>query len=194
MARLKFYSRDWDKHQDLYNMKLGWEDLEIVFSKLKRHYKLYHSLYYNGRIGAGRCSRNGRITLSHQGMNYGTLVHEVGHAIEFKKYHESHHRKRLARIISGVANYVRKKNYWTEELTNRSNKKIEAMQKRCVKPTVDELRIKNIAKRKADIVRYEKRLAYYTKLYSNKIKKAKRSLIMLERVRVELPQVIMVTA
>ena len=50
-----------------------------------------------------------------------------------------------------------------------------------------DVRALKLAKKRADLERYEKRRAYFIKLYDGKIAKAKRSIVMLERVRVASP-------
>jgi hypothetical protein len=70
-----------------------------------------------------------------------------------------------------------KKNFWSDEIAKRTAPKPSKPL-----PSVDELRQQKIAKRRESIVRFEKKLKYYTRLYTNKIKSAKRSIVMLERV------------
>jgi hypothetical protein len=196
--RLAFYDKDHERYSPEYNMKLNWDELGIVTKKLCRHFKCRAWIEYSGHRNGGCANKYGKIILGKYGRNFGTLCHEFGHIIEFKKFGESHHRKRLAKIIARVVNYCRKKNYWKEELERISNAQIEASKKAFEKRHVEEHKpapvkaLDKIGKRNADIARYEKRLAYYTKLYSNKIKKARRSIAILERYArkpVELPAI-----
>jgi len=185
--KLVFYDKDHALYDAEYNMKLGWDDLVFVLKKLNRHFKCHSFSVYDGHRNGGCANKYGKIVLGKYGRNFGTLCHEFGHVVEFRKYGESHHRKRLAKIISRVVNYCRKKNYWKEELERISNARIEASRKAFEKRHAEEHKptpIKaqdKIGKRQVDIVRYEKKLAFYTKLYSNKIKKARRSIAMLQR-------------
>ena len=79
------------------------------------------------------------------------------------------------RIMKGVVNYCQRNNYWQKELERRTEIKIKPI------PTETEIQQSKLNKRKADLERYKKKLNYYTKLYNTKIKKANRSLVMLER-------------
>lgn len=168
---LKFYEEEHKKFSESYNKKICGEEIEIVFRKLRRHYKLYCFLVINGRTSGH--FRGNRIEVPYN-TYFGLLCHEIAHAIDNKK-RRSKHDKKLMRIIGRVINYCKKKNYWEEEIRKRTEIKVKP------EPTKEELQLKKIEKRKNDLVRYEKKFIYYTKLYSNKIKKAKRSLLMLQR-------------
>ncbi len=109
-------------------------------------------------------------------MNYGVLCHELAHYYCYDKYGgRIGHNKKMWRVMERMINYYKKKNYWEEELDKRTEVKVK------LEPTKEELKLKKIEKRKTDLLRYEKRLAYFTKLYTNKIKKANRSIAMFER-------------
>jgi hypothetical protein len=79
------------------------------------------------------------------------------------------------KVMRRVINYCKRRNYWEDELNRRTEIKIKPQ------PTERELKLKRIEKRKSDLLRYQKKLNYYNKLYTNKIMKAKRSISMLER-------------
>ena len=172
MYRLKFYHDEQGKFREAYNRNISGKEVEIVFSKLKRHYKLSQWLRFNGST---RGHFRGHCIDVPYNTSIGLLCHEVSHAIDSKK-RRTKHDKRLMRILGRVVNYCKKKNYWEEELNKRTEIKIKT------EPTKEELRTKRIEKRKNDLERYKKRLAYFQKLYSNKIKKANRSIMMLERI------------
>ena len=174
--RLKFYYDETKRFSEAYGKDISYKETRIVFDKLNRHYKLNLGLMFRN-IRGGKFRKNwngGMITLPYK-TTFGLLCHEIAHAIDCKKRNDTKHDKRLMRIIESVIKYCKKKDWWEREI----NKRIEIK----IKPEItdDEIRQKKIDKRKADLKRYEKRLNYFVKLYSNKIKKAKRSIMMLER-------------
>lgn len=183
MARLEFYESEWVEFKESYAAKLNRAEATIVFKKLTRHYKLRLLLYWQAyKRGGGQFRSSGYVILPASGAtNVGVLCHEVAHAIEFKKHRETHHRKRLMGIVRRVNAYAKKKGYWSAELSKRTAVKVVA------EPSKDEVRAKKLLKRRADLARYEKRLAYFTSLYRGKIARARRSIVMLERGRIGLP-------
>lgn len=169
--KLKFY---YDEHRifsEVYGMRIVGSAIKIMFKKLKRHYKLHQSLYFGARKNGH--FRGGYIVVP-SSTCVGLLCHEVAHAIDAKK-RSSKHDRRLMRILTRVVNYCKTKNYWKEEIDKRTTVKVKPV------PSKEEVQDSRITKRKADLARYEKKLAYYTKLYSNKIKKTRRSILMLEK-------------
>lgn len=170
-----FYSLERKDFPEQFDRKLSWDECVIVHKKLCRHYKLPVELRYNGRR-CGVAHHYGLIELGQSGMNVGVLCHEVAHLIAYRKYRDMKHNKKLYRVMSRVMNFSKKKLYWSDELVKRTAP-------RPVKPvpSIVDVRLLKISKRKDDIIRYEKRLAYFTKLYSRKIVKARRSIAMLER-------------
>jgi len=174
MARLVFYMDERNEFKEAYEKTLTYKEAKIICKKLNRHYKLNGFLEFTDRVGGGKCSRYGRIILRWQ-TNFGILCHEFSHLYEFRKYNESHHRKRLRRIMKTITNYCKKKNYWSEELNKRTEVKIE------IEPTKSELQNEKILRTEQNIIRCEKRLKYFNKLYTTKIKRYRRSLSMLKR-------------
>jgi hypothetical protein len=175
LGRMKFYSVEHKHFPKHYATKLDWDACVIVHSKLCRHYKLPVRLAYNGRR-CGVAHAGGLVELGRSGMNVGVLCHEVAHLIAYKRYMSMKHDKKLYRVMSRVMDYALRKNFWSVEIAKRTAPKL-------VKPlpSIGELRLAKIVKRKESIVRFEKKLRYYTKLYSGKISKARRSIVMLER-------------
>lgn len=154
-----------------FDKELTSTEAKIIFKKLCRHFKVNCSIYFWG-YNSGRA--NGwRIIVPYR-CNFGILAHEISHMID-KKKRRSKHDKKLMRIIRRVNNYYKKKNYWEIELNKRTEIKVKP------EPTKRELQLIKIRKKKEALARYEKRLQYFNKLYNNKIKKANRSLMMLER-------------
>jgi hypothetical protein len=169
---LVFYRKEHELFPETYAKKITGKEIQIIFKKLIKHYRLNCYLVFNARKNGhfkGYC-----IDLPYS-TSFGMLSHEIAHAIDKKKRGRSKHDKKLMKIMGRVINYCKKKRYWEEELTKRTEIKIKT------EPTKKELQLKKFEKRKSDLKRYKKKLEYYTKLYTNKIKKANRSISMLER-------------
>jgi hypothetical protein len=156
---LKFYSDEKILYKEAYDKQLCGKELDLAFEKLKRHYKLDLAIRHNKRCNGS--FRGWYIDVPYK-TSYGLLCHEIAHAIDKKKRERSQHDKKLMRLIGRVINYCKKKNWWQEELERRTEFKIKPQ------PTKDELQEQKLEKRKSDLIRYKKKLDYYTKLYSNK--------------------------
>lgn len=175
--RLKFYEDEIEgEFSEAHSKRLTQHEAMIVFDKLKKHYKLkWLRMGFNGRRTGGVAVGGGYIELSSE-PTLGLLCHEISHIIDRKKRPKSKHDKKFKSIMRRVVAYCKKKDYWEDELKRRT-----APKSKPIALSKNEERLKRIEKRKNDLARYEKKLGYYTKLYSNKIKKAKRSILMLER-------------
>jgi len=173
---LKFYADESMEFSEAYAKKLDSEQARIVISKLQRHFKIGRlSLIFTDRIGGGKCNYGGLIKLRWQ-TSIGMACHELAHLHGYRKYGIRGHNRRMKRVILRFINYCEKNNYWKEELQRRlAQKPIKP------EPTKDEIRIEKIEKKKQALIRYEKKLKYYIKLYSNKINNTKRSILMLKR-------------
>jgi hypothetical protein len=176
LGKDKFYSVEHKHFPKHYATKLDWDACKIVHSKLCRHYKLPIQLRYNGRR-CGVAHHYGLIELGQSGMNVGVICHEVAHLLAYRKYRVMKHDKKLYRVMTRVMNYALKKDFWSDEISKRTAPKPVKPE-----PTIDEVRQKKIAQRKESIVKFEKKLKYYNKLYLGKIRKARKSISMLERV------------
>ena len=99
----------------------------------------------------------------------------MAHLYEFRKYRESRHGKRLKRVMARMIAYCKKKNWWADEMARRLAPKVVVI------PTLQEEKALRIAHRKEQLASYEKKLGYWTKLYTGKIRKARRSIMMMER-------------
>lgn len=108
MANLKYYSRMYEKfngEQD--KMKLDYTQVEFIFDKFKAHYKFNHDLRIGGRKS---CCNTHRVQIWRHQMTLYTLIHEVAHAIQFKrrriminngkgmKFHTKKHTKLMERL------------------------------------------------------------------------------------------------
>lgn len=170
---LKFYSDETVLYSEAYSRKLDSQEAQIVFKKLCRHYKLHLRLYFNSRRHGGIYNSGGYVELGHS-SSFGLMCHEVSHAIYRRKYGrtKTSHNKKLMRILGRLVNYCKKKDWWEAEINKRTEIKPQKPE-----PTKQEIRIGKIEHKKNMILRYHKKL----KFYSNKVKKAERSVRMLER-------------
>lgn len=174
MAQLKYYRTENDEFAETYDKQLNHKETEIVFQKLLRHFKLRGWIKFTNRVGGGSCGRSGRVKLRWN-TNFGVLCHEVAHLYEFTKHGGSRHAKRHKRIMARIIRYCQKKQWWADEVVARlAPKPVKVV-------TAEEKKTALILQRQQQISRYEKRLAYFVKLYKNKIGKAKRSLAALSR-------------
>lgn len=172
MSARKFYTTERVEFRTEFDMKLDSVKARIMFDKLARHFKICQTLVFRN-MGGGNCSR-WYIKVGYD-TNVGTLCHEVAHAVQFKKYGKFKHNKKLARILSRVIKYCQKHNYWNDELTRRlTPKPVKVI-------TDNERKVKLIQNKQEKLVRYEKRLKYFTRLYSRKIASVKRSVAMLTK-------------
>lgn len=166
MARLAFYRKEHLEFPEAFNKGLSYQETEIIFKKLCRHFKIKPRLQYGKGSNANGC----RVQLANKwGRNVGVICHELAHAYTDVKFHFIGHNKKTWKIMARMINYCKKKNYWQEEIKIRTTPKIIRL------PTESESRLIKIKKKQDALARYEKKLKYYTKLYSTKIKKAKRS-------------------
>ena len=147
------------------------ESVRIIVKKLFKHYKLG---FCNLNFTSGnRHSRAGGhyicINLSYP--SYGVIAHEIAHNICSQKGNVGHnkmHWKEMKKVI----NYIKRKNYFEEELNRRTAPKPSKPE-----PTKDQVREKKIVQAEEKIKRYEK----IVRLYSRKLSRAKRSLLMLKK-------------
>ena len=168
--RLKYYEKERVEFKEEFEKKLTAKELDIVSKKLCRHFKIGPQIFY----GRGSYANNSYIQISYKwGMNFGVLCHELAHYYCFRYNKKRGHNKVHWRVMKRFFNYCRKRNFWKEELDKRTEIKAKHIPAEC------EIRDKKIDKVKRDIERYNKRLNYFNKLYSNKIKKANKRLSML---------------
>ena len=175
---LKCYHDEHIKFKEVYAKKLDYDSSEIVIQKLLKHFKIpvwQVRIRRTNKIGGGKCYRNGVIKLR-WATDFGIVCHELAHFLAYRKYHNMKHNKKMYRIMQKIINYCKRKNYWQDETQKRLAPKPVKPE-----PTKDEIQQLKIQKKQQALARYEKKLKYYTKLYGNKIKSTKRSLIMLER-------------
>lgn len=174
--RRKYYYDEHQKFKEEYARKLNYEESEIIIAKIRRHFKIiWAKVIRKGWRSGGKCYSNGIIQLGWQ-TDVGIICHEFSHYLAYQKYRKMKHNKKMYRIMQKLISYCRKHNYWQDEIAKRTAPKSIKPE-----PTKDEIRITKIEKKKQALIRYEKKLNYYTKLYSNKIKSVRRSIIMLQK-------------
>ena len=168
---------------------LNSDEAEIIFGKLKKHYKLRnYYIQFTDRLTrhSGYCWSYGKIQVRWR-TRLETLCHEITHAIDFskgrRKKYAKMHTKRFERLVNRVCLYCVNHNFWQDEIAKRTAPKPVKPE-----PTKDEIRLEKIEKKRLALARYEKKLKYCTKLYSNKIKSTKRSLMMLEKSIIRTPK------
>lgn len=175
MAHLKFYAVERKEFHDAFDRQLTERECEIVFGKLKRHFKLRMGLVIGGRR-AMASPYGGRVQIPRRALNFGILIHEVGHILHAQRYgHEDGerwHGKKLRRAIRLIEAYCQRKNWWGKELRARTAPKPEKP-----RPSNLELLDRRIETRKGQIRQLERKL----KLYQTLLKKRTRSLSALER-------------
>jgi len=104
MANLVYYKEEREQFKDAFATKLSQGEATYIFDRLKSRYKFSQHLIWRGRHGGGSCS-SWRVRLGHN-TNLGTLLHEIGHAIQMKKgktdkqkWHTKKHRTIMARLV-----------------------------------------------------------------------------------------------
>jgi hypothetical protein len=174
------YELEQEIFKDQYATTVPDESAQIIVNKMARHFKLRLGLikFYGGRqSGMAYQHENflgkwSDIRLSHT-PSLGLICHELAHAYEHKvnKVHR-HGSKGFIRSIQKFVNYGTKKNWWAEEIKNRT-----ALKEPKAEPTKNAIRMDKIERTQKKIKHYESKVKFYT----NKLKKAKKSLKMLVR-------------
>jgi hypothetical protein len=172
-----FNKTEMTAYPGLWSLTLNPKALQIVFDKISKHYGLSVNLGWKGRTSTSYAPNSEVIWVPNFYMNpLGRIVHELAHAIAYKKYGKQiGDGKKLMTIIGRIDKYCKQKNYWAAELGRRMTQKVEK------KPSRIDLQKTKIEHKKKMISKYEKKLAYYDKLYRHKIVKAKKSLAGLEK-------------
>ena len=149
------------------------QSIYLVVKKLYKHFKLgYPNLEITSGNRYSRCGST-RIVINRDSANYGTIAHEVAHALDLKKnghggrWHDKKHKRQMKIIL----NYLKRKNYFEEEIIRRVTPKPPKPE-----PTKVEVRDNKIELAQQKVLRYEKIVRMYTK----KLQKSRKSLNMLK--------------
>lgn len=108
MARLTYYLNEGSVHGTNGEIELNNVEARYVFQRLKTHYQFNHRLEIWG-TNKGRCDQI-RVRVCFQ-PTLRVLVHEVAHAIQFKKRHlcpkkQRFHTKKHMRIMARIYKYL----------------------------------------------------------------------------------------
>lgn len=179
--RLKVgYHQERDVYTEFADKKLDEEDVQFITNKIARHFKikqLYIKLH--GNRDSGRAYRFGsRIRVAYN-PSWHVVAHEINHFLIWKKSPNKrvrHGTKKWNRSLQRILKYIKKKNFWEQELLDRKQSRIEASKSK-PEPTVTEIRSKKIEKAEAKMKRYESKI----KMYQKKLQKARRSINALKR-------------
>lgn len=174
MAYLQYYQQERKEFPEAENQELSSKEIQIVAKKLSRHYKLGN---VDVEFTSGRNNSKGsrwRIRINMDNMNNFLVVcHEMAHVYQLRKLNfksgDRWHGKEHHKIMKRMINYCAKRNWFKEELERRTTFKAPKPE-----PSKDEVRAKELIKLQEKIVRYEKKILFYTK----KMRKAKRSYTM----------------
>ena len=117
---LVFYQKEGKRFKYAYSFKLNEKASQIVFDKLKRHFKLPKiKLQYDNRVKEGQfCEDDWVITIKKK-SNMGVIIHEVAHALQQKNESMTKHDKQMMETIHYIYKYVKLKNFWKTELHRR---------------------------------------------------------------------------
>ena len=166
MANLIYYQQERSKFREQFDKKMTSEEFEIVFQKLKKHFKLYCSLDFTIGCRHSHASKN-HVTINIAQQDFGTLCHELAHVLHLQKYEFQGrwHGKLHERLMKRMLNYCKKRNYFADELARRTAPKLARQE-----PTADEVKQKEIVHLESKIKRYASKV----KMYQNKLKKTQR--------------------
>jgi hypothetical protein len=177
------YEKEQKIFKDQYAVNVDDDAAKIIIDKIVRHFKLQigEVRFYGGHQGGMAYQHESKgllfarwsnIRLGHN-PSYGLICHELAHALEHKKGKVNRHgSKGFLRNMQRIINYGVKKNWWADEIAKRTAPKLPGPE-----PTKNALRMDKIEKAKQNIKRYESKIKFFT----NKLKKAKKSLNALER-------------
>lgn len=171
---LEYYYKERIEFKEFCEKKISIAETKIIIDKLFRHFKLRNvNLFWTS--GRNRSKGGSRLILNRDDLSVHLVCHEIAHVFQVQKIGILGHNKKHMKITSRMQNYCKKHNYWQEEINRRLTIKPKTQ------PTKQELHIKKLDKRKSDLKRYEKKLQFYTRLYSTKIRSANRSISALEK-------------
>jgi len=176
MADLIYYRTEKITFQNAFEKKMDTTEAKIVFAKLVRHFKL-GQVYLDWTSGRNhpRASRFPRKVLLNVDWNsFGVLCHELAHIKQMIKGNAGHnwHNKKHLKYMKGMIAYCEKKNWFEDELQKRlAPKPIKP------EPTKDELKASLILRLEKNCKKYQTKI----KMYSNKLKKAQKKIIRLNK-------------
>jgi predicted SprT family Zn-dependent metalloprotease len=178
MAYLKYYQDEKVEFKEAFNKDMISQETEIVFKKLKKHFKINHCRleWTSGRnhpkafIGLNS-SFYSRLRMNYDWNNFGVLCHELAHIKLYNDKQICGHNKKHWNIMKRMIAYCQKKNWFKEELDRRTSIKIKP------EPSKAEIKAKGLIQMQEKIIRYEKKIPFYQR----KLSKAKRSYSLRQR-------------
>ena len=171
------YRSEWRAYAKFREKKFNRNDAQFIANKIARHFKIPRvRIVLSGyRISKANYFMN-RITLCDD--DFWVLCHEINHFLCHKQEMKlgadriRHGTKKWNRNLQRLLKYCEKHNFWEEELARRNEPKPVKQE-----PTKDELRSQRIILLENRIKKWNGRM----KFYSNKIKKANRSVAGLRK-------------
>lgn len=154
--------------------KVSNEIARLMVRKLAKHFKLpIHHIYFRRGV-TSTAYKWGREIKFWNNPSIKTICHEVCHFYCWKKFDKKvqHGSKKWLSQMKIIINYVKRKNYWKEELERRTKPKEPKPE-----PTKQEIRLKRIQQLEERKKGYERRI----RLSKNRIKKINRQVSGLKR-------------
>jgi len=112
---LKTYLDEWKAYPDLGKRTVCKVDAKKIFKKIKRHFKINAYVNFSPRMKDGYAFRNGKILIgTHPSLVI--IAHELAHVLEYQKYGSTGHTKRFKKVMLKIVKYIRKKNYWENNI------------------------------------------------------------------------------
>ena len=134
---IQYYAKEREIFKDAYDADLTDFELRAVFERLKSHYKFRQYLVFKGTSFRGHCT-HWEIRLPHD-TSLGLLVHEVAHAIQFKKLHlgdkpKKWHTKKHTSIMRRILKYINGKGeVWISKANLKAEQRIQTVEKQELK-------------------------------------------------------------
>jgi hypothetical protein len=199
-ATKNYYEEERQLYSDAYNIQVSDKKGLIIVHKLCKHYKIFVPKIKYWGYRDGGTAYSGLIRLSHN-PSIGLIMHEFSHFAKsailqkegiagMKNLGTSHHGTKFQGALNFVNQYAKTKDYWKNE--KEIQVKIKPEEEKTCQEIVDEGvgKVKKLIEEKAEeiaeievkINAYLKRMQYFQRLYTTKIKKAKRSLVAHRRV------------
>jgi hypothetical protein len=119
MAHLKYYEMEREKFSEASKKVLYFGHAEIVFRKLRRHYKLYPHITL--RMGRGNHANQYHVTIANP-TNFLVLCHELAHSKHLMQADrgERWHGKKHFRIMKSMIHYCQRKKWFEAEIARRT--------------------------------------------------------------------------
>lgn len=205
MATRNYYSEEQKTFHEAYGIEVSDLIASTIVRRLSKHYGIIAPRIKFWGYRQSGCARSGSIRLSHD-SSIGLIMHEFTHYaksaivrhhnITIQNVGTTHHGLIFQACLNWVNIYAKSRNYWGNMRDAEKKARINEDSKTGVTmetgvtdiaatpgTTPGQVKQQAIAAKEAELVNAEKRLAgykkrlqYYTKLYTTKIKKANRSI------------------